>query len=173
MIGRACHARCTERWHLLQCNQHRLVSCAGFHLDVPAFEAMFSGEALLIAPTKAAPHVKQSCYRFLNRDQVVHALGWSLLAHFMLGRQHMACVWARARPKHSCIRLRGNVNANRPAAQPMPRVDTLRTAYDPDLSKTLSMPEYIGMTLFLSSATSAFQARPLTPLIPSPCLLPA
>lgn len=43
----------------------------------------------------------------------------------------------------------------------MPRVGALRTAYDPDLSKTLSMPEYIGMTLFLSSATSAFQARPL------------
>lgn len=40
----------------------------------------------------------------------------------------------------------------------VPAFEAMFSAYDPDLSKTLSMPEYIGMTLFLSSATSAFQA---------------
>mmetsp|Transcript_16617 Transcript_16617/g.49716 ORF Transcript_16617/g.49716 Transcript_16617/m.49716 type:complete len:200 (-) Transcript_16617:511-1110(-) len=39
-----------------------------------------------------------------------------------------------------------------------PAFEAMFTAYDPDRSNTLSMPEYIGMTLFLSSATSAFQA---------------
>ncbi len=36
-----------KRWRLPQCNQRSLSFCAGFHLDVPAFEAMFSGEAPL------------------------------------------------------------------------------------------------------------------------------
>lgn len=40
----------------------------------------------------------------------------------------------------------------------MPAFEAMFSAYDPDRSETLSMPEYIGLTLFLSSATNAFQA---------------
>lgn len=39
-----------------------------------------------------------------------------------------------------------------------PAFESMFEAYDPDRSQTLNMPAFIGMTLFLSSATNAFQA---------------